>query len=103
MKKLYHANNNALKGKGFGLSAKDTKGNTIVLHHHKQNPQGPIQAMPAKHHSIGNRGQHPNGNTKGGGLTSQERTDFNKWKQEFWRNRAEQELKSRNVKVGCRG
>jgi RHS repeat-associated protein len=32
---LYHANNNALSGKGFGLSGVDKQGNTIVLHHYK--------------------------------------------------------------------
>ena len=46
----YHANNNALNGKGFGLSGVDKQGNTIVLHHYKQNPNGDLIAMPAKHH-----------------------------------------------------
>jgi hypothetical protein len=100
---LYHANNNALNGKGFGLSGVDKQGNTIVLHHYKQNPEGDLIAMPGKHHDKPhtNPGQHPFGKKKGGGLTLDERAAFNKWKQEYWKNQAEAELKSRGKGVGC--
>ncbi|TXI13345.1 MAG: hypothetical protein E6Q66_10085 [Pedobacter sp.] len=99
---LYHANNNALAGKGFGLSGVDKQGNTIVLHHYKQNPNGPMVAMPAQHHDKPhtNPGQHPFGKKKGGGLTTDERTAFNRWKQEFWKDQADSELKARGK--GCR-
>lgn len=50
----------------FGLSPRDRQGNVIVLHHDRQQSQGPITAMPDKHHSssTNNAGQHPNGNKK---------------------------------------
>ena len=99
----YHANNNALNGKGFGLSGVDKQGNTIVLHHYKQNPNGDLIAMPAKHHDKPhtNPGQHPFGKQKGTGLTPDERAAFNKWKQEYWKSQAEAELKARGKKTGC--
>ncbi|WP_143305675.1 RHS repeat-associated core domain-containing protein [Chitinophaga vietnamensis] len=99
LKALYYANDNALKGKGFGLSGVDKQGNTIVLHHYKQNPNGPIVALPGKHHDKPhvNPGQHPFGKKKGGGLTASQRDAFNKWKQEYWKSRAETELKARGI------
>ena len=99
----YHANNNALNGKGSGLSGVDKQGNTIVLHHYKQNPNGDLIAMPAKHHDKPhtNPGQHPFGKQKGTGLTPDERAAFNIWKQEYWKSQAEAELKARGKKIGC--
>jgi RHS repeat-associated protein len=99
LKALYYANDNALKGKGFGLSGTDKQGNTIVLHHYRQNPNGPIIAMPQKHHDKPhtNPGQHPFGKRKGGGLTANERTAFNRWKQEYWKHQASTELTAREV------
>lgn len=35
-----------------------------------------------------NPGQHPCGKKKGGGLTSQERDDFNNWRKEYWKDSA---------------
>jgi RHS repeat-associated protein len=103
LESLYHANNNALNGKGFGLSGVDKQGNTIVLHHYKQNPNGPMVAMPAKHHDKPhtNPGQHPFGKKKGGGLTADERAAFNRWKQEYWKQQADAELKARGKGIGC--
>jgi RHS repeat-associated protein len=97
LKSLYHANRNATLGKGFGKSGVDKQGNTIVLHHYKQDANGPIVAMPAKHHDKPhtNPGQHPFGKTKGGGLTQAQRDAFNRWKQEYWMNRAEAEMNKR--------
>ncbi|EXB48552.1 RHS repeat-associated core domain protein [Acinetobacter sp. 1000160] len=97
LKQLYHANNNS----GFGLSGKDKQGNTIVLHHYKQNAKGPIVAMPQKHHDKPhtNPGQHPCGKKKGGGLTSQERDDFNNWRKEYWKDSAQRELQKRNSSI----
>ncbi|MBB6275012.1 HNH/ENDO VII family nuclease [Porphyromonas circumdentaria] len=103
LKALYHANNNALNGKGFGLSGVDKQGNTIVLHHYRQNPNGELIAMPAKHHDKlhTNPGQHPFGKKKGIGLTSDERIEFNRWKQEYWKSQAEAELKARGIRIEC--
>lgn len=97
LESLYYANDNALRGKGYGLSGIDKQGNTIILHHDKQNPKGPIIAMPSKHHNKPhtNAGQHPLGNKKGMGLSIEERNMFNKWKQEFWKEQANKELKVR--------
>jgi RHS repeat-associated protein len=93
LKALYYANTKSTSG----LSPKDAKGNTIVLHHYKQNPAGPLVAMPQQHHDKPhtNPGQHPFGKTKGGGLTTSERTSFNDWKKEFHAHLAEDELNSR--------
>jgi RHS repeat-associated protein len=100
---VYHANDNALNGKGFGISPVDKKGNTIVLHHYRQNVNGPIIAMPHIHHDKPhtNPGQHPKGKGKGAGLTKQERADFNKWKQAFWKDQADRELKRRGTGCPC--
>ncbi|WP_422091459.1 RHS repeat-associated core domain-containing protein [Tenacibaculum ovolyticum] len=93
---LYHANSNS----GWGLSPKDAQGNTIVLHHYKQNPQGPIVAMPAQHHDKPhtNPGQHPFGKKKGGGLSDAERKAFGNWRKEYHANLAETELNKRGIK-----
>lgn len=82
----------------FGLSPRDKQGNVIVLHHDRQQSQGPITAMPDKHHgsSANNAGQHPNGNTKGAGINN--RREFNLWKKEFWKSQAEKVL---NKRRGC--
>ncbi|CAM4077027.1 RHS repeat-associated core domain-containing protein [Flavobacterium branchiophilum] len=86
---------------GPGLSPKDKQGNVIVAHHYKQNPQGPIVMMPAKHHDKKhtNPGQHPNGKKKGGGLTDAERKAFNNWKKEYFAHLASEEKKRRKNKT----
>ncbi len=101
---LYHANNDAILGRGHGLAGIDKMGNKIILHHYKQRAQGPIVAMPKKHHDKPhtNPGQHPHGKQKGMGLTENERVFFNQWKHEFWRHQAEAELKKRNKKINYR-
>ena len=80
-----------------GFAAKDAKGNKLVLHHHKQNPAGPIVEIPAKNHSIGNPRQHPFGNTQGSGLSAGQRQQFNQWRTDYWKNRATQELINRGL------
>ena len=81
----------------LGFAAKDAKGNKLVLHHHQQNPAGAIIEMLAKNHSIGNPRQHPYGNPKGAGLSDQQRSDFNKWRTDYWKDRATQELNNRGL------
>lgn len=81
----------------YGFAAKDGTGSSLVMHHHRQNPAGPIIEMPAGNHSIGNAAQHPFGNTKGSGLTPQQRAEFDQWRVEYWRWRATQELQSRGL------
>jgi hypothetical protein len=68
-----------------------------VLHHHKQNPAGPIVEIPASKHSIGNPRQHPFGNTKGAGLSADQRAAFGSWRVNYWKARAGEELGRRGL------
>ncbi|MGG8166915.1 hypothetical protein PGO42_09130 [Klebsiella aerogenes] len=79
----------------FGLSLRDKQGNVIVLHHDKQQSQGPITAMPDKHHgsSVNNSGQHPHGNTKGAGINN--RQEFNLWKKSSGKRKPKKVLNKR--------
>jgi hypothetical protein len=93
---LSHVDNGTLQAmQQYGFAAKDIKGNSLVLHHHQQNPTGPIVEIPAANHSIGNSRQHPFGNTKGAGLTAEDRTQFNQWRTDYWKWRATKELGGR--------
>lgn len=87
-----------------GLSPKDKKGNTIVLHHYKQDPEGTIVAMPQKHHDKPhtNPGQHPYGKKKGGGLTVDEPDAFDNWRKEYHAYLAKKELEASGIKVNCK-
>lgn len=97
---LYYANS----GSGWGLSPKDKKGNTIVLHHYKQDPEGTIVAMPQKHHDKPhtNPGQHPYGKKKVGGLTVDEPDAFDNWRKEYHAYLAKKELEASGIKVNCK-
>ncbi len=55
--------------------------------------------MPEKNHNIGNPHQHPNGNQNGQGIGYSACTDFNKWREDYWRAKAQEELDRRN---GCK-
>ena len=85
----------AMAENGFAAKLPDVR--SIVLHHHRQNPAGPIIEMPANRHSIGNPAQHPFGNAAGSGLTAGERSSFNTWRENFWRARARQEIARRGT------
>ncbi len=80
----------------IGFSAKTPDGDVIILHHHRQNPNGFLVEMPSSNHSISNKNQHPFGNQKGLGLTSEQRESFNKWRNNYWRARARAELHRRS-------
>ena len=100
---IWHANNNKIeRGRGYGLSPKDVNGETIVLHHHRQQVGGPIIEMPSSKHKIGNKAQHPNGSVKGGGIGDEARASFDDWRAEYWRHRAELEMQKRGMPVPCR-
>jgi hypothetical protein len=81
----------------YGFAATDGAGNSLILHHHRQNPAGPIIEMPAGNHSVGKPAQHPFGNAKGSGLTPQERAEFDQWRVDYWKWRATQELQTRGL------
>ncbi|WP_431191582.1 HNH/ENDO VII family nuclease [Pseudomonas fluorescens] len=76
----------------WGLSPVDKHGEKIVLHHHRQQTEGPIVAMPEKHHGSkrNGAGQHPKGNKKGSGISN--RREFNFWRREFWASQAQKAL-----------
>lgn len=95
---LSHLDEGTLRAmQDIGFAAKDAKGNSLVLHHHQQNPAGPIFEMPGKNHNIGNARQHPFGNTKGAGLSGGDRALFNQWRTDYWKERASAELKRRGL------
>jgi hypothetical protein len=81
----------------YGFAAKDGAGSSLIMHHHQQNPSGPIVEMPAGNHSIGKATQHPFGNTKGSGLSTQQRAEFDQWRVDYWKWRATQELQNRGL------
>jgi A nuclease of the HNH/ENDO VII superfamily with conserved LHH len=83
----------AMAQKGF--AGRLPNGESIVLHHNRQNPAGFIVELPASKHSIGNVNQHPFGNTPGSGLTVQQRADFDVWRGDYWRARAQAEIQRR--------
>ena len=84
---------NGPNSKLYGLSPKDKHGNVIDSHHYKQRTEGPIIAMPQKHHIKNSKELHPHGNKKGHGISN--RAEFNFWKREFWANQAFKELQKR--------
>ena len=69
----------------------------LILHHLNQNPAGPVVEMPGFRHSIGNRIQHPLGNTAGIGLSSEQRAAFSMWRESYWMARASEELERRGL------
>ncbi len=80
-----------------GFAMRDAMGRTIILHHHRQNADGPLVEMPGTKHSIGNSNQHPYGNTKGAGLTEQQRQDFDTFRGSYRKARATEELGKRGL------
>ncbi len=87
-----------------GFAPKTIHGDSIVLHHHRQNPAGFIVEMPSSNQRIApvtsprnNPRQHPFGNTRGAGLTPKQRADFNSWRVQYWKWRAQEELARRAV------
>ena len=92
---IYHANNNP---KGYGKSPKHANGDTIILHHQKQNHLGPVIEMPNSGHvrGLGNKKIHPyfpNPHP----TNPVDRDVFNNWKKEYWKYRAETEIKKRGL------
>jgi RHS repeat-associated protein len=98
MRDLSHVSESTLRAQAkLGFASKDAKGRPMVLHHHEQNPAGPIIEMPAPNHSTGNPAQHPFATRKGAGLTEAERTEFNAWRVDYWKARAQGELNRREL------
>ncbi|MBD7939674.1 MULTISPECIES: T7SS effector LXG polymorphic toxin [Cytobacillus] len=79
-----------------GYSPKDGANDTIVLHHHEQKVEGPIIEMPSRYHDLGNKRQHPFGNSGGVG-SGEARIEFNKWRKEYWKARYANEMIKRGI------
>lgn len=79
-----------------GYSPKDGANDTIVLHHHEQKVEGPIIEMPSRYHDLGNKKQHPFGNSGGVG-SGEARIEFNKWRKEYWKARYANEMIKRGI------
>jgi len=95
---LGHVDDSTLRAmQKHGFAAKTKNGDKIVLHHHQQNPAGPIIEVPASNHSIGNARQHPFGNQKGSGLTPEQRSAFDQTRVNYWKQRAAEELQRRGL------
>lgn len=98
MRDLSHVLESTLREQAkSGFASRDVRGRRMILHHHEQNPAGPIIEMPRVNHSMGNPRQHPLGNAPGSGLTPRQRADFNAWRGEYWKARARGELKRRGL------
>ncbi|KAF0822529.1 hypothetical protein KIS1582_3676 [Cytobacillus firmus] len=79
-----------------GYSPKDGANDTIVLHHHEQKVEGPIIEMPSRYHDLGNKRQHPFGNSGGVG-SGEARLEFNNWRKEYWKARYANEMIKRGI------
>ncbi|OIK14637.1 T7SS effector LXG polymorphic toxin [Bacillus sp. MUM 13] len=79
-----------------GYSPKDGANDTILLHHHEQKVEGPIIEMPSRYHDLGNKKQHPFGNSGGVG-SGEARIEFNKWRKEYWKARYANEMIKRGI------
>lgn len=77
----------------FGKSPVEKKGNTIILHHYKQQSQDPIIVIPERCHHENSKALHPLGNKSG----IDNRDEFNQWKREFWYDQALKELSRRGI------
>ena len=98
VRNLSHVDDSTLRAMAKnGFAPKDINGKKLILHHLDQNPAGPVVEMPGFRHSIGNRVQHPLGNSPGVGLTAGERAAFNAWRESYWKARALAELTLRGV------
>jgi len=81
----------------IGFSGRNTKNVLLQLHHLKQNPAGPLVEIPETRHNVHNRIQHPSGNEKGSGLTAQQRDDFSKFRDRYWKARALEALERKGI------
>jgi hypothetical protein len=84
-----------------GINPTDSRNIRLDGHHYKQRyhrDEGAfIVEIPENTHRIANKIQHPLGNVEGGGLTSPQRTDWNKIRKKFNKERAKAEMKKRGV------
>lgn len=80
-----------------GFAARDINGRKLHLHQLNQDPYGPIVEIPVHRHSVHNRIQHPLGNVAGSGLTPSQREVFDKWRVQYWKARALEELQIRGI------
>ncbi|MGL5720167.1 MAG: DUF637 domain-containing protein, partial [Alphaproteobacteria bacterium] len=79
-----------------GTAPKDINQIALRGHHYQQQyhrePGAFIVEIPESAHSIGTKIQHPLGNKKGAGLIPEQRADWDKVRNAFYKERAKQEL-----------
>ena len=97
---LSHMSENTLRDMvRYGKNPESTFNIRLDGHHNKQQyhrePGAFIIEIPENKHSIGNKIQHPLGNK--GGLTKEQRTDWDKVRKAFNKERAKQELIRRGI------
>ncbi|MGL4426368.1 MAG: hypothetical protein ACRCUQ_01240, partial [Alphaproteobacteria bacterium] len=84
-----------------GKAPRDVNNVPIQGHHHQQqyhrDPGAFIIEIPVNAHLTSNKAQHPLGTKKGVGLTEEQRTDWNKVRKSFYKERAKQELIRRGL------
>ncbi len=98
VKDLSHVSDSTLKQMAKdGFAAKDINGRSLQLHHIDQDPAGPLVEIPDLRHKISNEIQHPLGNAPGVGLTAEQRAEFDAWRINYWKARAEEELARRGI------
>lgn len=54
--------------------------------------------MPVIRHNIHNKVEHPNGNAPGVGLTKEQRSMFDIWRNGYWKERVAEELARRGIR-----
>jgi hypothetical protein len=84
-----------------GVNPYDKNNTRLDGHHHRQEyhrkPGAFMAEIPEPGHDITNKVQHPYGNTKGSGLTREQRADWKQLRQQFNKERAKQELIKRGL------
>ena len=74
-----------------GYSLKDEVNDAIILHHPQQKVEGPIGEVPHRHQYLGDKRQHPFGNSGGVG-SGEARIEFNKLRKKYWKARYANEM-----------
>ncbi|MBY0282208.1 MAG: DUF637 domain-containing protein [Alphaproteobacteria bacterium] len=82
-----------------GRAPRSISGEQLRGHHHRQQYHRDsgafIVEMPASNHNVSNPLQHPYGNIKGMGLKPEQRSNWNKLRESFHKERAKAELSRR--------
>jgi RHS repeat-associated protein len=98
MRDMSHVPESTLRAQAqLGFAGRDFRGRPLDLHHHGQNPAGPLIEIVRKNHNVHNRIQHPFGNQRGGGLSPEQRAAHDSLRVRYWKARALGELERRGL------